>query len=394
MTYSVYQHWDPLKVCIVGRSYPPEFYSWIKNTRIRTLFEKIAIETEEDYSGLIKLLETFGVEVLRPKLPDTPFVNGEIIKPPMAPRDYTGMIGDTFYYTSQLILSQKHQFETDYNNIKDPSWPDCKNFKEFGLLPAWIQQECLVQFELKKGLMPKLIKRYSDGCYDHIYDHIAAQGNTIKRNTFKHAKNDVLNTSMIVPVGKDLIVGTTSLNQNQTQLLNLLNNEFKNTRNHVVNSGGHLDGSIVPIRPGLVLSSVDVDLENILPGWETVFVQRWSGSKHKNFKELKKKNGGKWWIPGQENNQELINFIEMYFRDWTGYVEETVFDLNLLIIDPNNIVVANVLDPTLEEKIKSHNINIHVIPFRHRYFWDGGIHCMTSDLHREGTQQDYFPQRK
>jgi len=26
---SVHQHWDPLKICIVGRSYPPEFYSWI-----------------------------------------------------------------------------------------------------------------------------------------------------------------------------------------------------------------------------------------------------------------------------------------------------------------------------------------------------------------------------
>ena len=70
-----------------------------------------------------------------------------------------------------------------------------------------------------------------------------------------------------------------------------------------------------------------------------------------------------------------------------------MFDLNLLIIDPNNIVVANALDQTLEKKIKSHNINIHVIPFRHRYFWDGGIHCVTSDLHREGAMQDYFPER-
>ena len=391
--YSVYQHWDPLKVCMVGRSYPPEFYSWVKNTRIRKLFEKIAVETAEDYSGLIKLLETFGVEVLRPKLPDISFVDGKFIKPPMAPRDYTGMIGNTFYYTSQLIQSQKQQFESNYNNIKDPSWPECKNFKEFGLLPEWIQQECLVQFELKKGLMPKLVKPYSEGCYDHIYDHIAAQGNTIKRNTFKNIRNDVLNTAMIIPVGKDLIVGTTCLNQNQTQLLNLLNNEFKNTRNHVVNSGGHLDGSIVPICPGLVLSSVDVDLENILPGWDTLFIRQPSVSKHKKFKELTRKNSGRWWIPGQENNQELINFIEIYFRDWLGFVEETVFDLNLLIIDPNNIVVANALDQTLEKKIKSHNINIHVIPFRHRYFWDGGIHCMTSDLHREGTQQDYFPQK-
>ena len=43
--YSVYQHWDPLKVCVVGRSYTPEFYSWITVPHVRSLFEKIAIET-------------------------------------------------------------------------------------------------------------------------------------------------------------------------------------------------------------------------------------------------------------------------------------------------------------------------------------------------------------
>jgi hypothetical protein len=61
--YSVYQHWDPLKVCVVGRSYPPEFYSWIKVPHVRELFERIAIETEEDYQNIIKKLESFGVKV-------------------------------------------------------------------------------------------------------------------------------------------------------------------------------------------------------------------------------------------------------------------------------------------------------------------------------------------
>jgi hypothetical protein len=56
--YSVYQHWDKLKVCIVGRSYPPEFYSYITNPRVRNVMERIAIETEEDFQKLIKLLES------------------------------------------------------------------------------------------------------------------------------------------------------------------------------------------------------------------------------------------------------------------------------------------------------------------------------------------------
>ena len=43
MTWSVYQHWDPLRVCAVGRSYPPEFYSWITVAHVRELFERIAV---------------------------------------------------------------------------------------------------------------------------------------------------------------------------------------------------------------------------------------------------------------------------------------------------------------------------------------------------------------
>ena len=54
MLHSVYQHWDPLKVCVVGKSYPPEFYSWIKVPSTRKVFEKLAVETEEDYQNIIK----------------------------------------------------------------------------------------------------------------------------------------------------------------------------------------------------------------------------------------------------------------------------------------------------------------------------------------------------
>ena len=56
MTYSVYQHWDPLKVMAVGKSYPPELYNYIKNEKVRKVFYQIAEETEEDYQKLISLL--------------------------------------------------------------------------------------------------------------------------------------------------------------------------------------------------------------------------------------------------------------------------------------------------------------------------------------------------
>ena len=51
MTYSVYQHWDPLKVMAVGISYPPELYDYIKNEKVRKVFYQIAEETEEYFEG-------------------------------------------------------------------------------------------------------------------------------------------------------------------------------------------------------------------------------------------------------------------------------------------------------------------------------------------------------
>jgi hypothetical protein len=47
MTWSVYQHWASLKVCVVRHSYLTEFYSWIFTLHIRDLFKRIEIKTEE-----------------------------------------------------------------------------------------------------------------------------------------------------------------------------------------------------------------------------------------------------------------------------------------------------------------------------------------------------------
>ena len=62
--YSVYQHWNSLKLCIVGKSYPPEFYSWIDNSQTRAIFEKLAEETEEDYQKLKESIQKANPEII------------------------------------------------------------------------------------------------------------------------------------------------------------------------------------------------------------------------------------------------------------------------------------------------------------------------------------------
>ena len=42
------------------------------------------------------------------------------------------------------------------------------------------------------------------------------------------------------------------------------------------------------------------------------------------------------------------------------------------------------------EHFKKHKVEPVLFNFRHRYFWDGGIQCITQDLYREGKMEDYF----
>jgi hypothetical protein len=111
------------------------------------------------------------------------------------------------------------------------------------------------------------------------------------------------------------------------------------------------------------------------------------------FQKLKNKNRGKWWVPGEELNDEFTDFVESWLGHWMGYVEETVFDVNMLVVDEHNVICNN-YNETVFEAFDRHGVKAHVLNFRHRYFWDGGLHCITSDIHREGTQQDYFPGRR
>jgi hypothetical protein len=111
------------------------------------------------------------------------------------------------------------------------------------------------------------------------------------------------------------------------------------------------------------------------------------------FINLKLINRGRWWIPGFEHDPSVTQVVETWLDHWVGYVEETVFDVNMLVIDPKNVMVFGENDLVLEA-LSRYGITPHVVPFRHRYFWDGGIHCVTTDLHRDGVRQDWFPSRQ
>ncbi len=327
-----------LKVIAVGKSYPPELYDYIKNEKVRKVFYQIAEETEEDYQKLIKLLESLGVQTVRPDM-DRPIElakhaikNNKTIERPwaMQPRDYSIMLGETFYCSADPIVNKP------------------------------------------------------------MLDLIRQQGNKVADaidTGFKYENHSVrINAAMTTRIGKDLIIGT--MDDNETNLANIdelqsqLQSKLPDYRVKMMDTQGHTDGCFCPVVPGLVLSIMREDVyKETLPGWEVVWLLGEAWGKVRNFLELKEKNHGKWWVPGEELNQDFTDYVETWMNHWVGYVEESVFDVNMIVVDKQNVIV-NGYNKQVFDAFSKRGITPHVCNFRHRYFWDGGLHCITSDLHR------------
>jgi len=381
--YSVYQHWDPLKVCIVGKTYPPEFYNWVKNPATRSRFENLAQETEEDYQRLIALLESkFNVNVFRPEFPDDLaelYINGKWVQPPTAPRDYFLMIGDKFCIPK--VPNGSHAWNVFYRQNKLTHWPDYARPQDFfNAYPEHTNdiQKKFNQFNTNDQTHLDAKLKF----YDHIYNDIKFQGNNIV-----YTDLDFINGCFVSRIGKDLYFATQTYHDDKELILNQVNKLFPDTRNHVVNAGGHGDAVYCPVTPGLIISLNDVPTyADTFPGWEVVYLPPSNYSHMREFESSMKKNKGRWFMPGFEQDNNLAHMVDYYFDEWVGQVSETVFDVNILIIDPKNIVVSAHNDQ-VEAACARHGIEVHVVPFRHKYFWDCGIHCVTNDLNRLGSQQ-------
>ena len=131
---SVHQHWDPLKVCAVGRCYPPEYFNYIQNLKVRGVFQRIAEETEEDYQKLISVLKKFGVKTIRTDISDNPEdhmrPNGSMSSPPMVPRDYTAMIGNKFFLPGKNF-GKNIDFEFELKSLMSMSSSNMRNVPDF-----------------------------------------------------------------------------------------------------------------------------------------------------------------------------------------------------------------------------------------------------------------------
>ncbi len=324
-----YATFDPLKHCWIGSGFKAEWFADLpiyKNNKIMDPLKKIAEETEEDYQKLEKILQDAGVQTHRSHL-DMDKVKSlkNIYRPPINPRDHFAVIGEKIYAVSGGS-------------------------------------------EGYADVLKRIDRKNLELCHTP----------------------GAISTAVICRVGKDLWWDVHS--EVPKQIMDKYAQKWRDEgfRVHISDRGYHSDGVFCVVKPGCIVSLKKIQkYEENFPGWDVLYLPDQSWDKLSSFWDMKEKVGGKWWLKGEEHNDELIGFINTWLHDWVGYVEETVFDVNMLSIDQDTIICNN-YNKDVFAHFKKHKVEPIVFNFRHRYFWDGGIHCITQDLYREGTMEDYF----
>ena len=297
-------------------------------------------ETEEDLNNLQKIIEQYGAQVRRPNLMDKDrFQTQQVLGngaplPPLTPRDW------------QITLGQKLLRVLPITELDD------------------------------------ICMEYSDQIVNH------------------HGKNwdpgCILNgasASCIVRVGRDVFFDNSNfLKPEQTQWIvnNVLGPEY---RVHEAITDGHGDAVFAILKPGVILSSkhdMHLHLAEDFPEWEVLKIwdsSIWAAMEVGKFKY--EKTPGAWYVQGQTPTPEFTEFVDTYLTKWTGFVAETVFDVNCLVLDEENVIFS-AYNKDVFDFCKRHKINPIISELRHSYFWDGGISCCTQDLRRRGGLETYL----
>ena len=378
MKYNIWNKWDPLKVCMLGNNYAPEFFDGC-DPKASDPLKRICEETLEDLDGYKTILQQFGVEVIQPQLdPTERFLDNPHRYPrgPLQPRDTAIILGNHAYcsYDDHPSIRTTLNDYAPIEHVDSAKFPSLLTHEEYTMIAGsdYPNYEDFLKHRCNKNFfLPMVWKELT--------------------NNYRMSK-DFLSSACAFPIGTKLHIGR---GEDETWTLESINDSYslglKNYEVNVLPSDGHADGNFHPIKPGAILSLFDVqNYDKTYPGWDVCYLPDQSWNKVEGFMKLKTKNSGKWWLAGEEDNAEFTHFVETWLQDWVGYVEETVFDVNVLVLDEHHVCVANPNNAQVNTFLKKHNMEPVHVPWRHRYFWDGGLHCITQELYREGTQKDYF----
>ena len=319
---------QPLKEIWLGDCYPAYFYSHLSN-QVQDAFGVITEWTQQDLTVIQKTLESFGVKVQRPK--------------------FTNSIND---------------YIKDGQLLKPPICPRDDNMtlgNEFYHLRS------------KYAINP-----WEDQIQDFNQHGVVIHGQ-------EHSAVDCLSPPSIVRIGRDIYIDYDTHQHTWGMVTEVLIEWAKHYRVHVCRTNGHSDGVFCPVAPNTIVATHYLsEYKKTFPNWEVFRLP---------FPKFNSWNG-KWHVENTTVMQNLgfAAHINQYALDWIGNFKETVFEANMLIIDPTHVLAIKE-DPHLFRWLEQRGIKVSCCDFRCRGFWDGGLHCLTTDIVREGKAENYFPDR-
>lgn len=329
----------------LGDVYPPEFFDHL-DINYRDVLKTIIEWTREDLQIIHNKLEQLGVKVRRPVYSDRredyfSSPDGMLFKPEICPRDSFLTFGNTI------------------------------------VVDTWLDERLKENFPWRH-----LLEEYTTDPESRVIKN-PCRLNLIGANAVKLGQDFFLDTGFDWNVDAE-----ERLLEFQKHVPHL----WPNHKCHMLTQGGHCDAGFAVLRPGLLLVTAYFEYyKDNFPGWDFISV---ANPEFKNHAALlaatfPNSGNGRWHVPNLPMSPNFNNFVLDHAKEWIGNYTETFFEVNCLVVDEKNILVIG-SDQNVFEQLDKHGFNVHVLPFRTRGFWDGGLHCITVDIRRQGEIKNYF----
>jgi glycine amidinotransferase len=168
----------------------------------------------------------------------------------------------------------------------------------------------------------------------------------------------------VIRCGKDLFIQKSMVTNDAG--IDWLRRHYPNHRVHKVwyreKTPWHMDTTIVPLRPGLVL-----------------------------FNPVRTPLQMKQYELFQKNDWEIIEAPAAVLESKRPMTFCSIWlNMNLLVLDPKTVCVEASETPMLE-LLDKRGFEVVPVPFYEVSPFGGGLHCATADVYRQGELEDYFP---
>jgi len=362
-----WNEWDPLKHVIVGRAdgtmvQAPEIAvqrEWPEQGYTEGKYgpypKEMIDKANEQMDNFASMLEKRGIRVDRP----TPIDFSQKVQTPdweqdsmfgcMPPRDLLLTIGNEILEATMSYRSR---------------WFEYLCFRP--LLEKYFAED--PNFHWEAAPKPRLSEDTYKKDFWKKWNAISEEEKweeSIKSEWLPTEVEPLFDAADVVRFGKDLFVQK-SMVTNQTGI-DWLQRHYPDHRVHTVRYKEllpwHMDTTIVPLRPGLVMFN---------PGRPALEPQR----------EFFEKND---WEILEAPKSVLTKKRPMTFCSiW--------LNINLLVLDPKTVCVEASETPVIE-LLDQNGFEVIPVPFYEVSPFGGGLHCGTADVYREGSFEDYFPKQ-